>query len=203
MSDSKQTASAAIKPLEGKLALVTGGSRGIGAAISRQLAAAGATVLVNYSSSEAAARDVVRQITADGGRAKAIGGNVANGADVKKIFATIDAEHGGKLDILVNNAGVYLTAPLAEFTDELFQKSFDVNVKSVFQVTREASRRLVDGGRVINIGSIVGERALGAGLAVYSATKFAVAGLSRGFAHEFAPGASRSTWSSPARSTPT
>jgi 3-oxoacyl-[acyl-carrier protein] reductase len=173
--------------LNGKLALVTGGSRGIGAAISRRLAAAGATVLVNYAKSPDAAKEVVAQIKAAGGKAHAVPGDVANPKQVQELFALIDRHHGGKLDILVNNAGIYRTGPLLEFSDADYEASFNINVRAVFLATREAARRLNPGGRVITIGSVLGERAIGPGLAVYSATKFAVAGLTRGFAHELAP----------------
>jgi 3-oxoacyl-[acyl-carrier protein] reductase len=172
--------------LNGKLALVTGGSRGIGAAISRRLAQAGAAVLVNYGRSADAAKQVVAQIKAGGGKAYAVAGDVSEPTQVRELFALIDREHGGKLDILVNNAGIYRTGPLIEFTDADYDASFNTNVRAVFQVTREAAKRLNSNGRVITIGSVVGERAIGAGLAVYSATKFAVAGLTRGFAHELA-----------------
>jgi 3-oxoacyl-[acyl-carrier protein] reductase len=173
--------------LNGKLALVTGGSRGIGAAISRRLAAAGATVLVNYAKSPDAAKQVVAQIKAEGGKAHAVSGDVADPKHVQELFAAIDRQHGGKLDILVNNAGIYRTGALVEFSDADFQASFDINVRAVFLATREAAKRLNAGGRVITIGSVLGERAIAPGMAVYAATKFAVAGLSRGFAHELAP----------------
>jgi len=172
--------------LNGKVALVTGGSRGIGAAISRALARDGATVLVNYSKSEAAARRVVEEINAAGGKARAVGGDVSDPAAVRRLFEQIDRDQGGRLDVLVNNAGVYLTAPLLEFTDADYEKTMATNVDAVFYVTREAVKRMGVGGRIITIGSIVGERALAPGHSVYAASKFAVAGLARGWAHDLA-----------------
>lgn len=172
--------------LSGKVALVTGGSRGIGAAISKVLAKDGATVLVNYAKSPDAAKKVADEIKAAGGKAIVVGGDVTQAASVKKIFEQIDKEAGGKVDILVNNAGVYLTAPITEFTDADYEKTMATNVDAVFYVTREAVKRMGKGGRVITIGSVLGERAIGAGLSVYAASKFAVNGLARGWAHDLA-----------------
>lgn len=174
------------KPLANKIALVTGGSRGIGAAISKALAADGATVLINYNASEGAARAVADEIKAAGGSAETIGGNVTDADSVKRLFGEIDGKHGGRVDILVNNAGVYLTAPLPEFTDTDYRKTMNTNVDAVFFVTRDAIKRMPRGGRIITIGSVIGERAVGAGHSVYAASKFAVAGLSRGWAHDLA-----------------
>lgn len=186
MSDATTTTTGG-KPLAGRVALVTGGSRGIGAAISRHLAAAGATVLVNYAKSADAAKQVVAGITAAGGKAAAVGGDVSDPKAVAGLFAAVDRDHGGKVDVLVNNAGVYKTGPLAEFSDADYALSFDLNVRGVFLVTREAAKRMGTGGRVITIGSGLGERAVAPGLSVYAATKFAVAGLARGWAHDLAP----------------
>jgi 3-oxoacyl-[acyl-carrier protein] reductase len=169
-------------PLSGKVALVTGGSRGIGAAICIHLARAGATVLVNYASSESAARAITEQIKLGGSQAHALKGN-----QVEALFKQIDRSHGGRVDILVNNAGVYLPASLADSTEADFDKTFDVNVKSMFLVTKQALDRLPDGGRVINIGSIVGERVPFPGASVYAASKFAVTGFTRAWARELAP----------------
>ncbi|HXE54174.1 MAG TPA: 3-oxoacyl-ACP reductase family protein [Tepidisphaeraceae bacterium] len=175
-----------VRVLDGKVALVTGGSRGIGAAVSRRLAEAGATVLVNYAKSPDAARAVVEQIKSSGGKAHAVGGDVADPAQVREIFRTIDKDHGGKLHVVVNNAGIYRTGPLVELTDQDYESSFNTNVRAVFLVTREAVKRMAAGGRIITIGSVVGERAIAPGMSVYSATKFAVAGMTRAWAHEFA-----------------
>jgi 3-oxoacyl-[acyl-carrier protein] reductase len=173
--------------LAGKLALVTGASRGIGAAISIHLARAGATVLVNYSRSEEAARDVAGQIERGGGKAHLLKADVSESKGVDALFDQVDRSHGGRVDVLVNNAGIYLTGPLAEFSEADFDRSFDVNVKSMFLVTKKALSRLPDGGRVINIGSMIGERVPFPGASVYAATKFAVAGFTRAWSRELAP----------------
>jgi 3-oxoacyl-[acyl-carrier protein] reductase len=173
--------------IAGKVALVTGGSRGIGAAICLHLARAGATVLVNYASSESSARAVTNQITEGGGAAHMLKANVSDSKQVDALFKQIDKSHGGRVDILVNNAGVYLPASLADSTEADFDKTFDVNVKSLFLVTKQAIDRLPDGGRIINIGSIVGERVPFPGASVYAASKFAVAGFTRAWARELAP----------------
>lgn len=175
------------KPLDGKVALVTGASRGIGAAIARRLAADGAAVAVHYSASEAAARKVVDDITAAGGRAKAIRADVGKPADVAELFRQFDQAFDGKLDVLVNNAGVYITGSPAELTQQDYDKTFDVNVRAVFEVTRVALPRLRDGGRVVNIGSVLSERSIGPGMSLYAASKFAVAGMTRAFARDLAP----------------
>lgn len=172
--------------LSGKVALVTGGARGIGAAICTALAEEGATVLVNYSKSEGAARAVVDDIRRAGGTAHAIGGNVADPQAVAQLFAQIDRDHGGRVDILVNNAGVYELGPVDEFDRAGYERTMAVNVDAVFYCTRDAVKRMGSGGRVITIGSVLGERAIGGGLSVYAASKFAAAGLARGFAHDLA-----------------
>lgn len=173
--------------LAGKVALVTGASRGIGAAIARHLARAGATVIVNYSSSADAAEAVVKSIRDAGGNASAIRANVGKTADVEAMFQQIDAHHGGRVDIVVNNAGVYSGEPIGEATTAAYDRMFDVNVRSVFDVTRLALARMPDGGRVINIGSCLGERVPFPGISVYCASKFAVAGFSQAWARELGP----------------
>jgi 3-oxoacyl-[acyl-carrier protein] reductase len=173
--------------LLGKVALVTGGSRGIGAATVQKLAAQGASVIFTYARARQDAEEVVANVSAGGGCAFAIQADVAKPEDVHALFATIDRDHGGALDIVVNNAGVLRTGSLAEFSDENYDETFDVNVRGVFYVTREALTRLHDGGRVINIGSGYGERVISAGISVYAATKFAVNGFTRGWARDLAP----------------
>ena len=128
-----------------------------------------------------------RQIKHGGGQAHALKADVSDSHQVEALFKQIDKSHGGRLDILVNNAGVYLPASLADSTEADFDKTFDVNVKSMFLVTKQALDRIPDGGRVINIGSIVGERVPFAGASVYAASKFAVAGFTRAWARELAP----------------
>jgi 3-oxoacyl-[acyl-carrier protein] reductase len=171
----------------GKIALVTGGSRGIGAAISIHLARAGATVLLNYASNDDAAKAVGEHIHRAGGTAHLLKANVSDAHHVDALFKRIDKSHGGRIDILVNNAGLYLPGSLAEFSEADFDRTFDVNVKSMFLVTKQALSRLTDGGRVINIGSMIGERVPFAGGSVYAASKFAVAGFTRAWARELAP----------------
>jgi 3-oxoacyl-[acyl-carrier protein] reductase len=171
--------------LSGKTALVTGGSRGIGAAIVRELARQGATVYFTYSASADAANKLVADVASAGGKAHALKADASSPAHIRDLFTTLD-KHTPHLDILVNNAGVYLTANIAEFKDADYEKSFAVNVDGVYYTTREAVKRLRDNGRIVNIGSVVGEQAIGPGHSVYSATKFAVQGLTRGWARDLA-----------------
>jgi 3-oxoacyl-[acyl-carrier protein] reductase len=172
--------------LLGKVALVTGGSRGIGAAIAKRLAAEGADVAISYSASPDAAQSVVAAIESLGRKAKAFKADAAHPAEVAKLIDDV-AAHFGKLDILVNNAGVFAMGPVEQISDEEFDRSFNVNVKSVFAAVRAASKYLTEGGRIITIGSVSGQRAPFPGIALYAATKFAVQGLTRGWAREFAP----------------
>jgi 3-oxoacyl-[acyl-carrier protein] reductase len=174
------------KPLEGKVALVTGGSRGIGAAIARRLAQDGAKVAVNYSSSKQAAEAVVRTIKEDGGEAVLAPGDVSAKDGPAKITAAA-RDAFGRIDILVNNAGVLDIATLGDATPEHFEKVFGVNVFGVAAMTRAAAPHLPDGGgRVINTSSI-GARAAIPGLSAYIASKAAVDALTRSFAAELGP----------------
>lgn len=172
--------------LAGKVAVVTGASRGIGAAIAARLAAEGAAVAVNYGRSADAAKDVVAAITAAGGKATAVGADVGDPAKVADLFRQVRDAFGPRIDVLVNNAGVYVQKPIDQLTGEDFQYVFDVNVRAVFEVTKAALPLLNDGGRIVNIGSVVGERSIGPGMSVYAASKFAVAGLTRGLARDLA-----------------
>lgn len=172
--------------LEGKAAIVTGGSRGIGAAIAERLAQDGADVAITYSKSPDAAEKLVAKIRATGRRAEAFKADGANSAEIECLLKRVVAKLG-RLDILVNNAGVYEGGPVAEITDELYDRGMAVNVKAVFQTIREAANILPRGGRIVNVGSVLGERVPFPGLAVYSATKFAVAGLTRAAAQDLAP----------------
>ncbi|HEY0198238.1 MAG TPA: glucose 1-dehydrogenase [Rhodanobacter sp.] len=158
--------------LQGKAAIVTGASKGIGAAIAKSLAAAGASVIVNYASSRAGADAVVAEIQAAGGKAVAVQGDVSKTAGAKAI---VDAaiEHFGKLDILVNNSGVYEFASIEDITEEHFHKQFDVNVLGTLLTTQAAVKHLGEGSSIINIGSLV-SRIVPPGSAVYTATKGAV-----------------------------
>jgi len=173
--------------LQGKVAVVTGASKGIGAEIARRLAADGAAVVVNYSSSKEGADKVVADITKSGGRAVAVQANVAKPEDVKRLFAETDKAFGGKLDVLVNNAGVYDFAPLAEITPEHFHKMFDLNVLGLILTTQEAAKYFgPDGGSVVNISSVAATSAPPT-TAVYSATKAAVDAVTKALAKELGP----------------
>ena len=172
--------------LKGKTAIVTGASKGIGAAIARSLAKAGASVVVNYASDKAGADRAVADIEAAGGKAIAVQGDVSKEADVLKLFEATDAAFG-KVDVLVNNAGVYQFAPLEEVTVEHFHRHFDINVLGALLATREAAKRFGDsGGAVINVSSLASQVAVPTA-SVYSATKGAMDVLSRVLAAELGP----------------
>jgi 3-oxoacyl-[acyl-carrier protein] reductase len=172
--------------LAGKIAVVTGASKGIGAAIAVQLAAEGAAVVVNYASSKAAAEKVVGEITAHGGKAIAAQADVAQKKDVERLFAETKKAFG-RLDILVNNAGVYEFAPLEQITEEHFHKQFNLNVLGLMLATQEAVKQMGDaGGSVINISSLASTDAP-PGASVYSATKGAVDTLTKSLARELGP----------------
>src|SRR5262249_21425749 len=156
--------------LSGKVAVVTGASKGIGAAIARHLAAEGAAVVVNYASSKAGAERVVAEITAAGGRAIAVRADVSKPADIQRLFAETERACG-RLDVLVNNAGVYEFAPIEGVTPEHFHRMFDLNVLGLLLTTQEALKHFTPGGgRVINISSVVATSAP-PNTSVYSATK--------------------------------
>jgi 3-oxoacyl-[acyl-carrier protein] reductase len=169
--------------LSGKVAIVTGASKGIGAGIAKSLAAEGAAVVVNYSSSKAGADRVVAQITAKGGKAVAVQGDVGKAEDVKRLFEkTKDAF--GSLDILVNNAGVYRFEPLEQVTEDEFHREFNTNVLGTILSTREAIKYFgPDGGSVINISSVASTLTPPQSV-VYSATKSALDGVTRVLAKE-------------------
>src|SRR6202162_1868861 len=161
------------KKLEGKIALITGGSRGIGAAIAKRLAADGASVAFTYAKDSTAASAVVKAIELAGGKAVAIQADAANveavrGA-VEKAVATF-----GRLDVLVNSAGTAIPKPFEETTLEEMDRVIDINLRGVLCNTQAALKRMNDGGRIIMIGSAVGERAVAPGLVPYAATKGAV-----------------------------
>ncbi|MGH8489277.1 MAG: SDR family NAD(P)-dependent oxidoreductase, partial [Gammaproteobacteria bacterium] len=143
--------------LNGKVAIVTGASRGMGAAIAKRLATDGANVIVNYSGSEARANEVVQNIASNGGKANALRANMRDPAAIKRLFDET-LETFGRLDILVNNAGTFAPKSLEESTEEDFDGTFDLNVRAVFLAAREAARRMNEGGRIINIGSVNGDR---------------------------------------------
>ena len=169
--------------LAGKSALVTGGSRGIGAAIAKRLAKEGAEVAITYSSSPERAQQLVDEIEKAGGRALAI---KADGADQSAVRGAVQqtAKEFGKIDILVNNAGVLALGPIADFPPDDFERALSVNVRSVFTATQEAVRHMPDGGRIITIGSVNSERMPFQGGSVYALTKGAVASFTKGLARD-------------------
>lgn len=171
--------------LKNKVAVVTGASKGIGAAIAKSFASEGAAVVVNYASSRAGADQVVKDIAAAGGRAIAVQGDVAKAADVERLFAETQKAFG-RLDVLVNNAGVYAFSPLEEVKEAEFHRIFDTNVLGTILATREAAKYLREGGAVINIGSAV-SRLTPPGSVVYTATKGAVDAVTHVLAKELGP----------------
>jgi len=172
--------------LNGKVALIQGGSRGIGAAIVKRLAAEGAAVAFTYVSSAAKAEDLQDSITATGGKALAIKADSADADAIRNAVKTTVEAFGG-LDILVNNAGILAMAPLDEFKLEDFDQTLAVNVRSVFIATQEAARHMSEGGRVINIGSTNADRMPFAGGATYAMSKSALVGLTKGLARDLGP----------------
>jgi 3-oxoacyl-[acyl-carrier protein] reductase len=172
--------------LKGKVAIVTGASKGIGAGIAKGLAAEGASVAVNYSSSKEGADRVVAEITSKGGKAIAVQGDVAKAGDVQRIFAETKKAFG-KLDVLVNNAGVYQFAPLEGITEDQFHRMFNTNVLGLLLATQEAEKHFgEEGGSVINIGSTATSITPPTS-AVYTATKGAVDMVTRVLAKELGP----------------
>ena len=175
-----------IKKLAGKVALVTGGSRGMGEAIAKRLAADGAAVALTYAASSGKANEVVRSIEAAGGKALAIKADAADTEAVRLAVAKTVGAFGG-IDILVNNAGLIAFAPIEQFSLEDFEKLIAINVRGLFVATQEAARHLREGGRIIHIGSAVSERLPFLGGSVYALTKGAVAGFTKGLARDLGP----------------
>lgn len=175
------------KPLQGKIALVTGASRGIGRAIAEKLAADGAVVGVHYGKSAAAAEGVVSAIKARGGDAFAVGADLSAKGAAKTLFDAVDAElarrGGAKIDILVNNAGIAPFVPFAETTEETLDELFAVNVKSLFLVTQEATKRMNEGGRIVSTSSVVSRQPFTA-VAAYSMLKAPIDNLTKSLAVE-------------------
>jgi 3-oxoacyl-[acyl-carrier protein] reductase len=169
--------------LAGKVALVTGGSRGIGAAIARRLAADGASVAITYSKGADAAASVVKDIEAAGGKAIAVQANATDAKAVKNAVEHTVATFG-RLDVLVNNAGTAIAKPFEETTLEELDLVIDLNLRGIFIATQAALKHIGKGGRIIMIGSCVGERMLTPGLAAYSATKGAVKMFTQGLSRE-------------------
>ncbi len=174
------------KKLAGKVAVVTGASKGIGASIAKHLAAEGAAVVVNYASSKEGADNVVAEISAEGGKAVAVKANVAKKADIGQLFAETKRAFG-RVDILVNNAGIYEFSPLEGITEEHFHKQFDLNVLGLLLTTQEAVRHFgPTGGSIINISSSA-STLTPPNTSVYSATKGAVDAVTRSLAKELGP----------------
>ncbi|WP_445170293.1 SDR family NAD(P)-dependent oxidoreductase [Mycolicibacterium sp. Dal123E01] len=172
--------------LTNKVALVTGASRGIGAAIAKRLAADGANVAITYSKGTLDAARVVATIEAAGGKAVAVQADATDAAAVQSAVDEVVATFG-RLDILVNNAGTAIPKPFEETTLEELDKVLDLNVRGLFVTTQAALKHIPDGGRIISIGSCVGERMMTPGLVAYSATKGAVKMFTQGLAREVGP----------------
>ena len=165
-----------------QIAIVTGASRGIGAAIARRLSNDGFAVVVNYAASASEADALAAELNAAGGRAIAVKADVAKSADVRRLFETAEQQLG-KVDVLVNNAGVIKPTPLADTSDELYDRAFDINVRGTFNTLREAAARMNDGGRIVNFSSTTLALNL-PGYAIYNATKASVEAFTHVFAKE-------------------
>jgi 3-oxoacyl-[acyl-carrier protein] reductase len=171
--------------LKGKVAVVTGASKGIGAAIAKSLAAEGASVVVNYASSKSGAKTVVDSITAAGGKAVAVGGDVSKASEAQGI---IDAaiKNYGRLDVLVNNSGVYEFSPIEGVTEDQFHRMFNINVLGLLLTTQAALKHISAGGSIINVGSVV-SRVTPPASSVYTGTKGAVDAITGVLARELGP----------------
>lgn len=176
----------AMSTLKGKVALVTGGSRGIGAAIARRLAADGAAVAITYASREEDAQRVVSEIEAAGGNATAIQADSRNGEAIEGAVEQVIEGYAG-LDILVNNAGVFAIGDLLEFSRDDLDHSLSVNLRAPFVAMQAAGKHMRDGGRIINIGSNLASRVPWPGISLYSMTKSGLVGLTKGAARDFGP----------------
>jgi 3-oxoacyl-[acyl-carrier protein] reductase len=172
--------------INGKVALVTGGSRGIGAAVAVRLAECGADVVLTYERSTERADAVVDRIKGVGRRALAI---QADSADVAAVTAAVEeaVEVFGRLDILVNNAGVFLVGPLEDLTPAEFDRTVAVNVRAPFVASRAAARHMTDGGRIVSIGSNMAERTIFPGFTLYALSKTALIGMTKGLARDLGP----------------
>ena len=171
--------------LKGKVAVVTGASKGIGAGIAKAFGAEGASVVVNYSSSKAGADAVVAAITAAGGKAIAVQGDVSKASEAQGIIAAALKAYG-RLDVLVNNSGVYEFGPVEAITEESFHRQFNINVLGLLLTTQAAMKHIGEGGSIINISSAI-SRMKPPGSAIYTATKASVDAISSVFAKEFGP----------------
>ncbi|WP_026886998.1 SDR family oxidoreductase [Clostridium beijerinckii] len=174
-----------MRNLEGKVAIITGASRGIGSAIAKQLSVLGAKVVVNYSSNAVKAEEVVEEITKSGEQAVAIKADVSNIKDVERLFSETITKFG-KVDILINNAGVILYKLLSDVTEEEFDKLFNINVKGTYFACQQAMKHMENNGRIINFSTSVVESMFPT-YSVYAATKGAVEQITRQLAKEFGP----------------
>lgn len=172
--------------LKNKVALVTGGSRGMGSDIAKRLASLGATVAITYAASADKANQVVADIQKSGGQAIAIKADSGNVDDIKSAVAKVAAEFGG-IDILINNAGIMLGGDVNDYKPDDFDRMIAVNVKGVFVSIQESLKHMKSGGRIVNIGSVMSDFAIFPGAAVYTMTKAAVAGLTKGLARDLGP----------------
>ena len=181
---------ASMSRLSEKVAIVTGASKGIGAAIATALGAEGATVAVNYSSDREGAERVAQAIADNGGKAIAVGADVSRAADVARLFKEVDSAFG-RLDVLVNNAGVFRFGAMAEITEQSFHLHYNINVLGAILTAQEAIKRFgPDGGSIINLSSIVGSHPV-IGALLYASTKGAIETLTKGLALELARSSSR------------
>lgn len=175
-----------MKALKGKVALVTGGSRGIGAASARHLASAGANIAITYSASADAAAELVKEFETLEIKARAYLADASDPQSLPQVVEQIAAEFGG-IDILVNNAGTFSVGMIGTVDEAEYRRIMTINVDAVFTMTQAVLKVMPDGGRIINIGSVLGERASTAGISTYNASKFALAGLTRSWAKDLGP----------------
>ncbi|WP_449398434.1 SDR family NAD(P)-dependent oxidoreductase [Chryseobacterium wanjuense] len=172
-----------MKNLSNKIAVVTGGSRGIGAAITRKLAAEGANVIFTYQNSAEKAEALANEIKNNGGTVIAFAADSSNPSDLQKVIEKA-AQQFGKIDILVNNAGIYVGKPFEDYTEEDYQSTMDVNVRAVFLGSQEAVKHMPQGGRIISIGSNMAENSIGPQTTLYTMSKSALQGFTRGLARD-------------------
>ncbi len=175
-----------MKKLLNKIALVTGGSRGIGAGITRKLAAEGATVVFTYQHSGAKAEALAEEIKQQGGTAIPLAADSANASDLQKAIAHTVKDFG-KVDILVNNAGIYVGKPFEAYTLQDYEATMNINVRAVFLASQEALKHMPSGGRIISIGSNMGDNAVGPQTTLYTMSKSALQGFTRGLARDLGP----------------